>query len=98
MIIFVPIYIFVLIPLFMIYSGFVLSLLWQWFAVGIFGMQPISIPEAIGVSLLIGYLAHQMTPGDEREAKDKLIESVAFLISKPTIFLLVGWVVSLWVK
>lgn len=37
---------------FSVYSGYVFSWLWQWFAVPM-GLHPISVPVAIGICLLI---------------------------------------------
>ena len=44
------------VPLLTILRGFVLKQLWVWFAVPQFHVAPLTIPVALGISLLVGYL------------------------------------------
>ncbi len=39
----------------LIFGGFVLLKLWLWFAVPLFGFQPLSIPYSIGLLILIRF-------------------------------------------
>lgn len=57
-----------------ILNGWVLSILWGWFLVPIFGLPPLSIPQAIGVYLVVGFLTKQMdTTKDEYLDRSKMI-------------------------
>lgn len=50
---------FITVPLAVVLRGWVLSRLWFWFAVPIFGLTPLGIAQAIGVSLIVWMLTHQ---------------------------------------
>ncbi len=47
---------------FSVVRGITLSILWGWFAVPIFGLPPLSVTQAIAVSLVVGFLFHQNQP------------------------------------
>jgi len=78
---------------FSIYRGFVLTLLWKWFAVPIFNLPSLSLVEAIGVSVLVGFLlGGSRSYNDDNKDGKKLI--TAFMA--PAVALLLGWVVHLF--
>lgn len=54
-IIFVPVVLFVQ----SVIQGFVLSVLWRWFISSQFGVKAISVPVAVGLSVLIGLLTNE---------------------------------------
>lgn len=73
-----------------IWSGFVLSILSGWFLVVGFGLAPLSIPLAIGISLIFGFLT-----GSHRLHKDeKPWTSFALAFAAPAVSLLIGWIVT----
>ena len=81
----------------LIFSGYVLSVLWGWFMVPIFGMPALSIPAAIGVWMVIGFITHQTIDADDsRTSEKKLYESIGQAISRPLLALLVGYIVHLY--
>jgi flagellar biosynthesis protein FliQ len=53
------------VPLLTILRGFVLKQLWAWFAVPQFHVAPLTIPVALGISLLVGYLTANTSPKHE---------------------------------
>ena len=72
-------------------NGLVLRILWGWFAVPVFSLPPLSIPAAIGVHLMVAYLAE--------DSATKKEEGSTFLLAwtmKPVLALLVGYVVHLF--
>ncbi len=73
--------------------GFVLSVLWGWFAIPL-GLQPINPPLAIGIALVVSFLTHQHHASikDERETSQKWID-VANVILSPWLTLLMGYVI-----
>jgi hypothetical protein len=52
------------------FSGLVLSILWGWFIVPVFHVIPITIPQAIGISLVVGMIVQQSSSGKDKEKKD----------------------------
>jgi hypothetical protein len=80
-----------------IFSGYALSVLWDWFVVPYFGVAAISIPLAIGLALIVQYLTHQeqkTEPG--KDVASILIEGFVRAIFKPLFALAFGWIVTLW--
>ena len=47
------------IVLLMVAGGFVVATLWGWFIVPTFGMKELTIAQAMGVSLMIGYFRNK---------------------------------------
>lgn len=81
-----------------ILNGWALAKLWSWFIVKTFELPPLSIPAAIGLSIVVGYLTHQL---DTKENKDEywktLVKGLALATAKPIFTLLFGWIVQLWI-
>lgn len=67
------------------WHGYVFSILWEWFAVPLFNLRPLAIPEAIGVMLVCFMLTHQTPP---KETGSNLI----FSFVRPAFLLVMGWV------
>ena len=79
-------------PVAVIYSGFVLVYLWGLFIVPITSLNPITIVQAIGLDLFITLLLASNYCEDKR----KQGERIAMLFIKPTMFLFMGYIVSLF--
>lgn len=76
----------------MILSGCVLSILWAWFIASTFGLPLLTIPVAIGVMLVVGYLTKQADfNNSDREDYQKRVNVV--MIVKPLAALVVGYVI-----
>lgn len=74
-------------------NGWVASVLWAWFISPTFKVNPITIAQAIGISIVIGALH----PSTYQEEKDKpWWTPLVKIIGAPLITLLVGWVVHLF--
>ena len=78
--------------LYSLVNGLVMSLLWAWFMVPIFHLPALTIPGAIGVSLLISYCTYEGRKDDTATMHDHLSR----LVAKPLCGLLVGWIVHLF--
>jgi hypothetical protein len=61
-------------------NGFVLVQLWTWFVSDFFGIRTITIPEGLGLALVLGYLTHQYQK-DDREFVERVIYSIVYAIS-----------------
>ncbi len=74
--------------LLMLYSSWATAFvgvhLWIWFIVpAVFHVFVLTMPQAFGLSLLIGYLTYQFHQGtkDERDIKEKVIKLVTLLLN-----------------
>lgn len=76
------------------WSGYVLSILWGWFMVPVFHLPVLSIPTAIGIALVIGYLTKQSTSDLEKKEDHKWYSAFVEAFTKPAVSLLVGWIVK----
>lgn len=74
-----------------IWRGFVLSLLWAWFIVPLFGLPALSIPYAIGLSIVVGFLSHQAGKVDDDQNWGSAVTVAALY---PALALLAGWIVT----
>ena len=92
------------IPLLVVYgaiaNGFVLVRLWEWFVIPTFEWaSPLTLPYAIGLSLVIGYLTYHgtSTKSQRQEIRDDLVVALAsdfLMISvRAGLALLTGWIV-----
>lgn len=83
-------------PLSAIWSGYVLSVLWLWFAVPALDVPALSIPAAIGLAALVRYLTyqHKETDTKSKEMFDLVIEALMYAVGQPAFALAFGWVVS----
>lgn len=77
-------------------SGWALSILWSWFMVAVFALPALTIPQAIGVSLVVSYLTHQVDHKDDRSRPfgQILLHMVAYGTLKPLSALAFGAVVK----
>ena len=78
-------------PVLVVWRGFVLSILWGWYAVPL-GLPPIGLIEAIGVSLVVGFLVYQ----DQRGEEPTLWRTVGMAIITPGFALVVGAILHLF--
>lgn len=79
-----------------IINGFVLSILWSWFIVPLFGLPTLTIPQAIGISMIVSYLTrHSVLSGNEkqREWLDVISDLISWVIAYPLFVLFTAWVV-----
>ncbi len=80
-----------------IISGYVLTVLWDWFMVPTFGLPQLSLVPAIGMALVVSYLTYQRIPSSEKEDKEELGLTIAKAVFRtlmhPALVLLFGWIV-----
>ena len=79
-----------------IWKGYVLTVLWAWFVVPIFGLPVLSLAPAIGISLMVSFLTHQSdaTTAKEGTPTDRFAKSVSHALIAPAVVLGIGWVVN----
>lgn len=79
------------------WEGYVLSILWKWFAMPLFnGLPALSLVHAIGISALVGLLTHQ--GGYKKPTEEESIRIMVYGVINPTFVLLIGWIASLSMK
>jgi len=80
------------IGVFSLWNGYVLTVLWRWFMVPVFNLPILSLPVAIGISLVIGLLTqqYQSIPEDDR------FKPFVYSILVPFVALAMGWIVHLF--
>lgn len=80
-----------------VFEGFVLKSMWAWFVVPTFGLPELSIPVAIGISLIVSLLAHQQSvkfsSGNELEDAAKNLGYGYFAVGFSFV---AGWLVTLF--
>ena len=80
-----------------ILNGCVLRILWRWFVIPVTGLPPLTIPMAIGVGLVVGFLTHQPAPRpheDTEESTTRLLGHAIAGLLHPLIVLGVAWIVQ----
>ena len=83
-----------------VYSGYALSILWDWFVVPTFNLEPISIPIAIGLAIVVSYLTNHTDSSQENNGDtfSEVLEKLTVkALVKPTLALLIGWVVTFFI-
>jgi hypothetical protein len=79
-------------------NGFALATLWAWFVVPTFQCVSLSIPAAIGISTVVGYLTHQVgTTKKDEKYEDLLARAFGHATAKPVVALSFGFVVKWFV-
>ncbi len=77
-------------------NGWALHKLWAWFIVPPLGVSPLSIPEAIGVSLIASYVTwfHVDAKADDSiTGKEKIVVSIVGAVARPLVAVFFGWIV-----
>lgn len=81
----------------MAWRGYVLAILWGWFAVPAFGLPALSVPMAIGLAMVAGGFTGQKRSIDEvTDPEKKWMTRVAPFLS-PLMALGIGWIVKQYV-
>lgn len=93
-----------LIPLLIIVTylinGFVLSKMWLWFIVTTFGAPVLTVPQAIGVGMIVSFLTYRATPKnkDSNSEWSQIIIDILSAMIAPFVTLLIAWIVySGWI-
>jgi len=78
--------------------GFVLVVLWSWFVVAHFHIAPLTIPVALGISLIVSFLTAHVDLDDKPtgQAKSRLYKAISASLVVPIFTLALGWVYHLF--
>ncbi len=82
-------------PVSTVWRGYVLCKLWLWFIVTTFGANPLSLPQAIGLSSVVSFLTFQVNHDARQDKSDteKTVEIIIFGALYPACALFAGWIV-----
>ena len=72
-------------------NGWALSILWLWFLVP-FGLPVLSIPQAIGIAMVVNYLTYQYIKNNDKDWGTALVAALA----RPFVALGIGYIVTLF--
>lgn len=91
-VIFLPTYVATFMAVFLLARGFMISVLWAWFMVPTFSLPVLSIPQAIGLSLVVGAFHSSHGPSKDRE----WYVTLAIAVGDIVLPLAIGWIVRMW--
>jgi hypothetical protein len=74
-----------------ILKGYVFSILWGWFIVPL-GMPAVTVPWAIGISILVSLATYQYNANDEKKDPDGLTKALSVGLVLPLFSLLFGYI------
>jgi hypothetical protein len=88
-----------LLALSLIWRGYVLAVLWGWFAVPTFGLPELALAPAMGLSLVVSFLTYQIDATKKQEGSEmaRFTKAAAHSLLMPALALGVGWVVHQFV-
>jgi hypothetical protein len=72
-------------------QGWVLSIMWGWFIVPLFHLPPLSILQAIGLTLVVVLLTGSASK--TAQTSEERVTNIATGVIGPFIALLVGWII-----
>ena len=81
----------------MAWRAYVATILWGWFIVPFFGLPPLSLALAIGVTLAIGLISGRSTASNYVEDQKKKWYPLVSLALGPALALLAGWIAKHYV-
>lgn len=81
-----------------LWSGYVFSVLWEWFMVQKLGVTSINVATAIGLSTIAVFFTRHLASGDPVSSKDDKALTIKVLGAyvTPAVTLLFGWVAHLF--
>lgn len=80
-------------------NGWALTMLWSWFIVPVFGLPILSLPQAIGVAMVITFLTKHAIRENKGKDKDIWIvigEVLGAVIAIPIFVVCIGYIVTLF--
>jgi hypothetical protein len=71
--------------------AWVITKLWAWYFVTGFGLAPVTLPVAFGISLLVGYLIPTI-----KDSTKTWQDNLAEVVINPFVVLFIGWIGTLF--
>lgn len=79
------------------WAGWVFSALWEWFISPILSLRPISVPEAIGLIVTIGFVLARHQDKRQELNWDSIQDRIVDWVLRPLVALVVGAIVNAFV-
>lgn len=79
-------------------NGWVLSILWAWFIIPIFGIHALTFAQALGLCTIVNLLANRRIENFEKTAPPTAFETrvaIFYVLFNAMIFLLIGGIVHM---
>ena len=79
-----------------VFTGYVLTCLWQWFLIPAFAVPALSLKTACGMSIIVSLLASQFIRNYAEDEKDELEVAVAgyiYMFLLPAACWVFGWLI-----
>lgn len=76
-------------------NGFVLSQMWAWFVVPLFGLPALTIPYAIGLSMVFSLFTHRKP--DMNKDKKAAWGELGMMVVGRLLVLAIGYVLKFWI-
>lgn len=82
-----------------ILNGFVISVVWGWFIVPIFGLPSLTIAEAVSVVIVARAVVNPVSKSDSKNKgwEDWLSDFITYSVVGPFMILGLAWIVSLFI-
>ena len=80
----------------MILQGWIFTKIWGWFIVGTFGLQPLSIIQALGVMMFVSYLTVKLDKDTDDDFWGEYIEKYLFKVFMSLWVLFISWILFLF--
>ena len=78
-----------------VWEGFAFSVLWRWFITTTFHVAAISLPQAIGIALIVGLVVPtNFTAAEEQDAYKIAKKMLIHVFAAPATAILIGWIVK----
>lgn len=76
-------------------NGYMISVLWDWFIIPLFKLPSLSVPQAIGLAIMVSVLTRQIdNTKSEKSYEERIVESVFTGLTKVCLYLSLGFVVK----
>ena len=78
-----------------IMNGLALSILWDWFVVPLFDVVRLSIPQAIGLAMIVSFLTYRSGATEKVQGKNwALLSAMLIAFLHPVLVVAIAWVVT----
>lgn len=80
----------------LLYEGWIFQTLWGWFVATTFGIQALSLPQALGLSIFVSLITWKLPPKEDpnQTSTESFVRASVIPILSWTVLLLIGYIVT----